>query len=210
MVILYVETNFLMSIAKGQDLEAKNLLYSLNPSIRIVIPDICYVEALNRWEKEKYYVKEFEKEVDKQINNSKRDLTSSNSQIFLAHLEQGLFDAIDMLIQKAEIIQLDTTLIRAISEAVIIQPETLLIKQDIMDNLILRYIISHANAYPKIDRVFLSSNKNDFGKPEVREALRNAGISKYFSQTQDFLGAGISKYFSQTQDFLGLFQSQMN
>jgi hypothetical protein len=202
MVILYVETNFLMAIAKGQDLEANNLLSSLNPSIRIAIPDICYIEVLTRWEKEKYYVQQFEKEVDKQINNSKRDLTSSNAQIFLAHLEQArilnrlllndiqsrLFDAIDMLIQKAEIIKLDTSLIRNISEAVIIQPETLLIKQDIMDNLILKYIINHANAYPQEDKVFLSNNKNDFGKPEVRQALRNAGIDKYFSQTQDFIG----------------------
>lgn len=61
MVILYVETNFLMAIAKRQDLEAENLLCSLPSSIRIVIPNFCYVEALNRWETEKYYVQEFEK-----------------------------------------------------------------------------------------------------------------------------------------------------
>ncbi|WP_242037821.1 hypothetical protein [Tolypothrix sp. FACHB-123] len=65
-----------MAIAKGKDLEAKNLLPSFPPSIHIVIPEICYVEALSRWEKEEYYVQEFEKELDKQINNSKRDLTS--------------------------------------------------------------------------------------------------------------------------------------
>ena len=201
MVILYVETNFLMAIAKGQDLEAENLLRSSPASIHIVIPVICYVEALSRWEKEKYYVQEFEKELDKQINNSKRDLTSSNAQIFMTHLEQArilnklllndiqnrLFDAIDMLSQTAEIINLDNTIIRNVSEAVILQPETLLIKQDLMDNLILQCIISHArSSYITEQKVFLSGNSKDFGKREVKQALENAGI-KYLTNTKDFL-----------------------
>ncbi|WP_045868889.1 PIN domain-containing protein [Tolypothrix sp. PCC 7712] len=189
-----------MAIAKRQDLEAENLLCSLPSSIRIVIPNFCYVEALNRWETEKYYVQEFEKNIDKQINNSKRDLTSSNAQIFLAHLEQAriwnqlllndiqirLFNAIDMLLQKAEVINLNNTIIRNISQAVITQPETLLIKQDIMDNLILQSIIHHANLYPRESKVFLSGNSKDFGKPEIRNILHNYGI-KYLNNTQKFL-----------------------
>ncbi|BAY28427.1 hypothetical protein NIES2107_02560 [Nostoc carneum NIES-2107] len=201
MVILYVETNFLMAIAKGQDLEAENLLRSLPQSIRIFIPNICYVEAINKWEKEKYYVQEFEKELNKQINNSERDLTSPNAHSFLTYLEQTrilnksllndiqsrLFNAIDVLLKKAEIINLDTNIIRNISEAAIIQPETLLIKQDIIDNLILQCIISHGkNSYPTDKKVFLSGNSKDFGKRDVKQALKNAGI-KYLTNTQDFL-----------------------
>lgn len=37
-------------------------------------------------------------------------------------------------------------------------------------------------------KVFLSSNTKDFDKPKVQEALRNAGIIKYFIRPQDFLG----------------------
>ncbi|WP_339375930.1 PIN domain-containing protein [Calothrix sp. NIES-2098] len=191
-----------MAIAKGQDSEAENLLRSLPPSIRIFIPNICYVEALNRWEKEKYYAQEFEKELNKQINNSKRDLTSPNAHSFLTYLEQTrilnksllndiqdrLFNAIDMLLKKAEIINLDTTIIRNISEAAIIQPETLLIEKDIIDNLILQCIISHTSSYPTENKVFISGNNKDFGKPDVRQALDKAGIKKYFTNTKDFLG----------------------
>ncbi|WP_242045706.1 MULTISPECIES: PIN domain-containing protein [unclassified Calothrix] len=190
-----------MAIAKGQDLEAENLLSSLSQSIQIAIPDICYVEALNRWEKEKYYVQEFEKELNKQINNSERDLTSPNANSFLMYLEQTrilnksllndiqsrLLNAIDVLLKKAEIITLDTSIIRNISEAVILQPDTLLIKQDIMDNLILQCIINHAkSSYSTEKKVFLSGNSKDFGKREVKQALKNAGI-KYLTNTQDFL-----------------------
>ena len=37
-------------------------------------------------------------------------------------------------------------------------------------------------------KAFLSNNKKEFGKPEVQDALPEAGIIKYFSHTQDFLG----------------------
>ncbi|MBD2197257.1 MULTISPECIES: PIN domain-containing protein [Calothrix] len=206
MVILYVETNFLMAIAKGQDLEAKELLRSVPPSIhRIVIPEICYIEALNRWKKEKYYADEFEKELNKQINNSSRDLASPHAKSFLTSLEQTLilnqallndiqvrlFEYIDLLIQTAKVeeIKLDTTIIRNISKAVILQPDTLIIKRDLMDNLILHCIISHAKSYYSTQKkVFLSGNSKDFGKPEVIKILETAGIEKYFTNTNNFLG----------------------
>jgi hypothetical protein len=68
----------------------------------------------------------------------------------------------------------------------LIQPETLLIKNDIMDNVILQCILDHAQSHPQEDKAFISNNSKDFGKPEVKEVLRNAGI-KYFTITQDFL-----------------------
>lgn len=37
-------------------------------------------------------------------------------------------------------------------------------------------------------KVFLSGNNNDFGKQNVQEALHNAGVDKYFTRTQNFLG----------------------
>ena len=41
-MILYLETNFLMSIAKGQDAEAGILLRSTPETVRLAIPSICY------------------------------------------------------------------------------------------------------------------------------------------------------------------------
>jgi len=123
-----------MSIAKGQDVQAENFLQNLPPSVRVVIPDICYIEALTRCEKEKYYVEQFQKELNKQINNSERDKTSNNAKSFLYHLQQTailnqsllndiqirLFETIDKLLTKAELINLNSKLLRDISESSII------------------------------------------------------------------------------------------
>ncbi|MCU0546036.1 MAG: hypothetical protein MUE44_28360 [Oscillatoriaceae cyanobacterium Prado104] len=66
---------------------------------------------------------------------------------------------------------------------------TTIIGKDPTDNLILHCILSHARLHPTETKAFLSSNVKEFRKvPEVQNALRDAGITKYFSRTQDFLG----------------------
>jgi hypothetical protein len=54
--------------------------------------------------------------------------------------------------------------------------------------LILHCILSHAQLNPGVVKVFLSNNKKEFALPEVQDALRDAGITKYFSVTKNFLG----------------------
>jgi hypothetical protein len=56
-----------------------------------------------------------------------------------------------------------------------------------MDKVILECIIQHACLHPDMTKVFLSSNSQEFGKPEVGDIFRDAGIL-YFSKTQNFLG----------------------
>jgi hypothetical protein len=51
-VILYVETNFLMGIAEGQDPQAEDLLRNTPNSVRLATPSICFVEALTTLEQE--------------------------------------------------------------------------------------------------------------------------------------------------------------
>lgn len=202
MVLLYVETNFLMSVAKGQDPQADSLLQHTPPSVRLAIPSICYMEALSIWHKEKEYSQQFQRELDKQINDSARDNTSAHAKSFLFYLEQcrlsnklrlndiqsRLYQAIDELLSKAEMLTLTAEVVREISEVTLIEPETALIKNDLMDNLILRCIIRHADLHSTEDKVFLSGNSKDFGKQNLQEALRNVGIDKYFIRAQDFLG----------------------
>jgi hypothetical protein len=64
------------------------------------------------------------------------------------------------------------------------EPEDLLIKNDIIDNLILQCIISHANASSSSveEKAFISGNSKDFDTPEVKEALRSVVI-RYFAIT---------------------------
>ncbi|WP_245587428.1 PIN domain-containing protein [Cylindrospermum stagnale] len=191
-----------MSIAKGQDLEAQKLLLNPLTSLRIAIPDICYVEAINTYKIVQKNRLQFQADMDKQINESMRDQTSVHAKTFLGHLQQAaientsllndiqnrLYETINLLLTNAELINLDRTVIQEISNQSLIEIETALIKNDIIDNLILQCILAHANLHPAEKKVFLSGNNNDFGKPEVQEALRKAGINKYFASTKNFIG----------------------
>lgn len=198
-LILYIETNFLMAIAKGRDLEAKQLLQNIPPSISIAIPAICYVEAINTYRIDKKNQSEFQAEMDKQINEAMRDKTSIHAKLLLVHLEKAYIEntrllndvqirfseTINLLTQNAEIINFTSSIIKDISQHAVALKETLLIKNDL--NLILQCIVSHANQHPHDQKVFISGNTKDFGKKEVREVLNSAKI-KYFSNTKNFLG----------------------
>ncbi|MFM7407686.1 MAG: PIN domain-containing protein [Cuspidothrix sp.] len=190
-----------MAIAKGRDLEAEELLRNLPSSLRIAIPAICYLEAINTYRIDKQSQLKFRAEMDKQINEAMRDKTSSHAKNFLSLLEKAsientyllsdiqnrLSKTINLLIANSETINLNNTIIQEISEQIFIKTESLLIKNDLMDNLILQCIVSHANQHPNDQKVFISGNTRDFGKQEVQEILNSAKI-KYFSNTKNFLG----------------------
>ena len=196
MAILYIETNFLMSIATGREAEAIMLLRDLSSSVQLVIPSICYMESLSALEDELKRQNYFKEQLSRQISETKRDVTSEQVASLSFHLEESLIyyrnrigeikfrlrEAIYMLSQKAEMIVLNTEIIEA-------SLNTTIIEKDPTDNLILHCILSHARLRPTETKVFLSGNVKEFGKlPEVQDALREAGISKYFSRTEDFIG----------------------
>jgi len=192
-----------MAVAKGQDLKAADLLQDIPSSIRIVIPDVCYIESLTTYRIDKRKRLEFQEEMDKQIKELNRDKTSDyarfaklfmgnlgeariNNELLINAIQDRLFTTIDQLLNNAELINLNKNLIQNIAQTTISQPEAWLIKNDIMDNLILECILDHAQLHPQEDKAFISNNSKDFGKPEIKAVLSNAGI-KYFTTTQDFL-----------------------
>jgi hypothetical protein len=194
--ILYIETNFLMSIATGREAEAIMLLRDLSSSVQLVIPSICYMESLSALEDELKRQNYFKEQLSHQISETKRDVTSEQVTSLSFHLEESLIyyrnrigeikfrlrEAIYMLSQKAEMIVLNTEIIEA-------SLNTTIIAKDPTDNLILHCILSHARLRPTETKVFLSGNVKKFRKlPEVQDALREAGITKYFSRTEDFIG----------------------
>ena len=89
MVILYVETNFLMGIAKGQDSQAEYLLQNIPPSLRLAIPSICFVEALTTLEQEEKYNQDFLQKLDIQIHEAERDKNSQISELLVSLLRQS-------------------------------------------------------------------------------------------------------------------------
>lgn len=194
MVIVYVETNFLMSIATGRDAQAVTLLKNTALSIDLVIPSICCMEALSALEDELKRRNRFASELNLQISQLKRDQASPYAKSLLSHLEQSLienkallndiqdrlFDALDHLNIRAMIV-LTADMLQA-------SMKIPLIEKDLTDNLILHCILANADLQPNEIKVFLSSNTKDFGTQEVQEALRNAGVNHYFTRTQDLLG----------------------
>lgn len=183
-----------MSIATGRDAQAYNLLQNLPLSVGIAIPGICLMEALSSLEDEVKRRNQFENELKLQISQLRRDLTSHYSQSLLSHLRQalvenrGLFNDIQtrllqafaQIYKSAEILSLSNTTLQN-------SLDCLLISEEPTDNLILHCILEDACLHAATDKVFLSSNTKDFNSLEVRNVLNDAGISKYFTRTQDFL-----------------------
>lgn len=191
-----------MSVAKGQDLLAEQLLYNPTISVSLFIPDICYIEAISTYKLEQKNAVYFDESIRKKIRELKRDISSTHAQSLLQNLEQSLientelindiksrlYDAIEKLNNQAQIISLDSSSLKELCQTALAEPDNLLVRNDIIDNLILQCIISHANLPNNSgqEKAFISGNSNDFNTSGVKKALRNAGI-KYFTSTQHFL-----------------------
>lgn len=200
MTILYIETNFLMSIAEGQDPQTDLLLFNPPSSIQIYIPHICYIEAITVFKYKKQAITNFTQIMNDRRREARRDLSSNHAQSLAGNLDQAIIDnnyllndletrlsrAIDRQQAQSRCIYLESHILQYTCSAMLTQPEQMLVKNDIMDNLILQSILDHAQLYPQEDKAFISNNTRDFDKPQVREALRNVGI-RYFTMTQHFL-----------------------
>jgi PIN domain nuclease of toxin-antitoxin system len=153
------------------------------------------MEALSALEDEVKRRNRFMNELNIQISQLRRDVTSSHAQSLLSHLEQSLieneallndvetrlFQALDHLNTKAEMIPLTGDMLQE-------SLDTRFINKDPTDNLILHCILHHARLHPTDRKVFLSANVKEFNTPEVQAALQEAGVVKYLTRTQDFLG----------------------
>jgi predicted nucleic acid-binding protein len=194
MVVFYVETNFLMSIATGREPEAIELLSNLPSGISLTTPQICMMEALVVLQQERRERKSFADLLDRHIRQLERDTTSShaatlltllnsarieNNELF-ADINARLFDAIELMSHRAEMIGLNAHMLEANRKDAFIEDPT--------DNLILHCILNHARANPGSSKAFMSNNRKDFGTKPVQDALQAAGIGKYVVETKQFLG----------------------
>lgn len=195
MAIIYIETNFLMSIATGREAEAIMLLRDLSSSVQLVIPSVCYMEAWSAFEDELKRQNSFKEQLSRQISETKRDVTSEKVASLSFHLEESLvyylerIDEIELRLREANsLMSYNAEMIALNSEIIQASLNTAIIKKDPTDNLILHCILSHARSHSPETKVFLSGNVKEFGLSEVQNTLREAGITKYFSVTKNFLG----------------------
>jgi hypothetical protein len=191
--ILYVETNFLMSIATGRDPDAATVISSPSPLLRIVMPGICYLEALSTLESESRSTRQFTEVLKARIKQAQRDWTSVHAQPLCFHLEQALaeivhqfndvevrlFQAMSNLSERVALIEPDRNVIDS-------SIRNRVLKEDLTDNLILHCVLQHAALNPGEERALLSENTRDFGRVEVRKMLRDADV-KFFSKAKSFL-----------------------
>jgi hypothetical protein len=194
LTILYLETNFLISVAMGREPEAGEMLARPLGDVRIALPQICCMESLSALYEEKRHRKGMSRTFDEQINQLKRDLTSIHAKALESLLEQSidenerliaeistrLFDAMDRIAEVGELI--------ALSPAALLRSRQEVLIQDLTDNLILHCVLEHARANAAEARVFLSGNRKDFGTQSVRDALTGAGVSKYLAEVKQFVG----------------------
>ena len=184
--ILYVETNFLISIATGRDPDASRLLGDVGLPDRLALPQICVMEALSVLNEMHRRRNQFQNDLDQQIGEMRRDSTSAYATELLSLLDQAriankklledidtrLFSAIRRLGQIAELIGLNEEIVEAQFNSIYLNDPT--------DNLILHCILSHAREHPMEEKVFLSGDRKAFSDQEVQSQLRNVGMRKLF------------------------------
>ncbi len=196
MLFLYIETNLIMAIAKGQDEQAEQLLNNIPANICLMIPSICYMEAIVALQNERKRRKDFLNNVKLEITESERSLTSDVSSLvndlekarlaydqFLNEFEGRFLDAITLVRTKVTSIDLPlNSLIATLTDPILSK------EKQLRDNLILQCILDHAQLHQTEQKVLLTSNSVEFGKPEVQQILQQFGIIKYFTNTKSFMG----------------------
>ncbi|MBE9257285.1 hypothetical protein IQ228_07935 [Dolichospermum sp. LEGE 00246] len=79
-----------MSIAKGQDSQAEDLLYNPPNSVKIFIPNICYIEAVSVYKLEKQEKLKFKRELELKITEIDRDKTSNYAPLLSQQLQETI------------------------------------------------------------------------------------------------------------------------
>jgi hypothetical protein len=198
--LLYVETNFIAASATGRDTLTTILLTALNLDAShpghfrfpIVVPGICFQEALAWLTKETRERRGFGDSIQKQVEQLRRDISGATAPLIslleqavvenddhIAFTSDRLFWAIEKLSKCAEILPITASLLEVSRNEILIPGFT--------DNLIAHTILDHARSSPIADKGFLTENHKDFRRQEMRAALKAAGI-KYFAKTEDALG----------------------
>lgn len=195
-VILYLETNFILAMAKGRNGSMEDILQTSTENVTIAVPSICLMESLVAWEKEQKRSKSFTQAVQIEISEAKRNVSSEDARSVVAFLDRSVIIYDNLLVEldnrfknvfetlknRAELIHpkienLQSTL----NEPRLTQ------KSERRDDFILQCILDHASSNQDKTKAFFSENSKQFGQSAVRDVLREKGIS-YFSNRSNLQG----------------------
>jgi hypothetical protein len=190
---LYVETNFVVAVAKGQDADAAELLEKNDAGIMLVFPAVCFMEALSVLVSERKHWRKFQGDLSSRVREFRRYQGSSRASGLAGDLERSgvlggellnevetrLAEAPDGIALRAEIIETGHDVVHECLNSDYLDDPT--------DRLILCSALRHARRNPGGPKAFLSGNKNDFGLPAATAALESAGV-KFFPRTRGAIG----------------------
>ncbi|MBD2278061.1 PIN domain-containing protein [Aphanizomenon flos-aquae] len=189
-MIIYLETNSIMAIAKGRNKELEDFVYHSSGNLKFVIPSICLMETLVAIEREEKRSQSFSQTIQIEMNEGKRNKELTNSQSFANYLELCLIDygkvlrdfrkrflnILEYLKNHGELIEPSIKML----EATLNNP-LLLGKNQRRDDFILQVILAHAENNLSITKAFFSENTKEFGNTNIQQILANLGIN-YFSK----------------------------
>ena len=193
MAILYLETNFLIAVAKGHDHQTGQVLTDFPPDSRMAIPSICFMEALKAYHSDQRKFNKTLVSLNPLIDDATRDKTSRFAVPLVEHLEGSkttggsrfndiqtrLYDVMRVLSNSADWIELTAESLQSALDFPLVK--------DPADALILSVILEHAQRHSEVKKAFLSGNTNDFKQEIVILKLRLAGI-KYFGDPISAMG----------------------
>jgi hypothetical protein len=90
MAILYIETNFVVGAARGQDPHADALLALPATTLRIALPSVCVMETWSRYERLAGAHTRFEEHAKGYISELRGDVGSASARAMTSALEQSI------------------------------------------------------------------------------------------------------------------------
>ncbi|MBD2134654.1 DUF4935 domain-containing protein [Sphaerospermopsis sp. FACHB-1094] len=193
MIIIYLETNSIMAIAKGRNKELEDFVYQSSDKLKFVIPSICLMETLVAIEREEKRSQSFSQTIQIEMNEGKRNKELANSDSFVNYLELCLIDygkllrdfrkrflkILEYLKNHGELIEPRIEILESTLNAPLIPG-----KNQKRDDFILQVILVHAQNNLSMSKVFFSENTKDFDNTNIQQVLANVGIN-YFSKVSN-------------------------
>lgn len=185
-LLLYIETNFLISHAAGRDAATESLVSDPSLGLRLVIPGVCFMEAFSTLEGESGRHNRLIASLQSEIRQVERNVVSPNARALVNHLQRALVEArailndysdrlyrlIGSLSSMAEIIETTSDVLRFSLGNELIDDPT--------DNLILSAILADAGSRPSEAKILLTENRKCFhDNPDAGTAIQHAGVKNF-------------------------------
>ncbi len=198
-MILYIETNFIVGGALGQESRIDELLKIPRSQLQIFLPSICIMESWSVFERMRADRNRFYNEpIDREIRELKRNRTSSSARSLQDHLEaaqvenetllndigNGIFNLLSKLAGRVE--GFEPVELLAVDHHALVDSLAPTCLDEPTDFLIVTAIAAHARKHPDLHKAFLSANTRDFKKESFKYLLDGANI-KYFGDSTGLL-----------------------